>query len=344
METRRIVKRGAWLLGAWLLGLLAVATVLSAPAAAADPLGRLGYSIFQGTIHERTQLGAVTTVGRLLVIGSDEGTAIQVLLPGSETNVHVAVSPPIPLVNDSGEIDIEGLAADGTTLYVLGSHSLKRRKTRPKSSHAENVVRLSTVLIEDNRNLLFRLSLDPESGEVTSDIEAVGLRTLMEDDPILGPFSRIPSKENGIDIEGLATDGQKLYLGFRSPVLRGGYVPVMVLSYEKPEEYELRFVDLHGRGIRGMARVTGGFLILAGPSYEEDGTYKIYFWDGRDQVPGKDRGKRQLENLGYFLPNNRPGSPEGIAVLEEVEYGYKVLILRDGLPNGSPTRYVAPRK
>ena len=79
-------------------------------------------------------------------------------------------------------------------------------------------------------------------------------------------------------------------------------------------------------------------------SYEEDGTYKIYFWDGRDQVPGKDRDKRKLENLGYFQGDNRPGSPEGIAVLKEVEYGYQVLILRDGLPNGSPTRYVAPRK
>ena len=203
METRRIVKQGAGL-----AVLLAVAAVLTAPSAVAGPLGRVGHSIFQGTIHERTQLGAVTTLGRLLVIGSDEGTAIQVLLPGDETNVHVAVSPPIPLVNDSGEIDIEGLAADGTTVYVLGSHSLKRRKTRSKSSHAENVVRLSTVLIENNRNLLFRLSLDPESGKLASEIEAVGLRTLLENDPILAPFSRIPSKENGIDIEGLATDGQ----------------------------------------------------------------------------------------------------------------------------------------
>ena len=79
METRRIVKQGVGL-----PVLLAVAAVLTAPSAVAGPLGRVGHSIFQGTIHERTQLGAVTTLGRLLVIGSDEGTAIQVLLPGDE--------------------------------------------------------------------------------------------------------------------------------------------------------------------------------------------------------------------------------------------------------------------
>ena len=334
MDERRVLKRG--------IGLLALALCCVGGLATAGELARLGHSIFQGVIHEREELGAVAVVGRLLVIGADEGTMIQVLLPGEENNVYMAIHEPISLADGSGEIDIEGIAADGTTVYVLGSHSLKRRKPTKGKSYEENLKRISTVLIEDNRNLLFRLSLDPETGKLASDIEEVGLRALMENDPVLSPFARIPSKENGIDIEGIASDGERLYLGFRSPVLRGDYVPVLVLPYEKPDAYELRFVDLHGKGIRDMARVPGGFLILAGPSDDGGGTYRVYFWDGRDQIPGKDRVKRKVKRLGW-LPEARGGSPEGMAVLTRLEYGYEVLILRDGRPNGSPTRHLVPR-
>lgn len=41
-------------------------------------------------------------------------------------------------------------------------------------------------------------------------------------DPHFAPYLAIPGKGNGFDIEGLAVDGQRLFLGLRGPVLLGG--------------------------------------------------------------------------------------------------------------------------
>ena len=48
------------------------------------------------------------------------------------------------------------------------------------------------------------------------------LTRTLRDDPHLGPFLSIPSKDNGFDIEGLAAaPGGRLFLGLRGPVLNG---------------------------------------------------------------------------------------------------------------------------
>ena len=104
----------------------------------------------------------------------------------------------------------------------------------------------------------------------------------------MGIFTKIPSKENGIDIEGIASDGDKLYIGFRGPVLRGNYVPVMVIKdCDNPSDYELLFVNLDGNGIRDICKVEDGFLIISGPMGDGVGNYQLYFWNGVDSIPGK---------------------------------------------------------
>ena len=48
------------------------------------------------------------------------------------------------------------------------------------------------------------------------------LTRALRDDPHLGPFLSIPSKDNGFDIEGLAAaPNGRLFLGLRGPVLDG---------------------------------------------------------------------------------------------------------------------------
>jgi hypothetical protein len=46
----------------------------------------------------------------------------------------------------------------------------------------------------------------------------------LADDPHLGFFvgAMIPGKENGFDVEGLAFYQNRIFLGLRGPVLRGG--------------------------------------------------------------------------------------------------------------------------
>ena len=45
----------------------------------------------------------------------------------------------------------------------------------------------------------------------------------LAEDEHLGPFLQmgLPSKDNGFDIEGLAVQGNQVFLGLRGPVLRG---------------------------------------------------------------------------------------------------------------------------
>ena len=45
---------------------------------------------------------------------------------------------------------------------------------------------------------------------------------------------RLPSKDNGLDIEGLAVLGNRVYLGLRGPVLRGRAI-ILELELEESE-------------------------------------------------------------------------------------------------------------
>src|SRR4030095_15559862 len=101
-------------------------------------------------------------------------------------------------------------------------------------------------------------------------------------------FGAIASKENGVDAEGLAVRDQRLYIGFRGPVLRGNFTPILRCRFGSPiGEPEVLFVNLGGCGVRDLARVDGGLLILAGPVGDGLGSYQLYLWDGRDGVPGE---------------------------------------------------------
>ena len=63
------------------------------------------------------------------------------------------------------EMDIEGLDIDGGYLWVLGSHSLTRKKPKPGSrDHAEALRRLTEVEHHPNRHFLGRVPLLARDG------------------------------------------------------------------------------------------------------------------------------------------------------------------------------------
>ena len=113
-------------------------------------------------------------------------------------------------------------------LYVIGSHSFRRRRMKPELSVRKNRERLLEVQQEPAATACIALPLmgrleGRQGGE--DDLPSACA------DPLLGLFYGLPSKENGgIDIEGMAFRDERLYLGFRGPVLRDNYVPVMVLE------------------------------------------------------------------------------------------------------------------
>lgn len=225
---------------------------------------------------------------------------------------------PIPPTGDPAdlqEVDIEGLAHDDGYLWLVGSHSLKRRKPELKGGAAKAQRQLARVISETNRYLLARIPVARENGEVALKKEIVDgeadremtrtaaqLRTrgktndLMEalrGDEHLAPFLAIPGKDNGFDIEGLAVKGKRLFVGLRGPVLRGWAVILeLELKQDKLDpsilklkrigldgrRYRKHFLQLGGLGIRDLCVQDNDLLILAGPSMDLDGPVTVFRW------------------------------------------------------------------
>jgi hypothetical protein len=311
------------------------------------PLGRAEFS---GPLIEARDLSAAQLLGDYLAIASDEGTVMQMLRRVDDSAFELAQSVAL-LPEAAGEIDMEALAADGNTLYVLGSHSLTRRKIRKSFSRMKNREQLGEIAIEAARDNLFRFDVDPKTGKPSSAIESVNLRPLLVAHPVLGLFVNAPGKENGVDFEGLAVAGDRVYLGLRGPVLRGNYVPVLSMAFDDvalcsdrfdalPEKCHLLYVNLAGRGIRSLHSVANGFLILAGPVNDGDFSYQLYFWDGADCVPDKGVSGCQLQQLGEVPRGPRTGA-EGLAVLDDSDYSWRILVVYDGVDGGAPALFRA---
>jgi hypothetical protein len=64
-----------------------------------------------------------------------------------------------------------------------------------------------------------------------------GLADLLSGDEHLAPLLVIPSKDNGLDVEGLAAHGESPFVGLRGPVLRGWAVVQgarLLVVYDSP--------------------------------------------------------------------------------------------------------------
>ena len=310
-----------------------------------------------GCIRAAKDLSAIGQVGPYLVIGGDEAVGpdkelniIQLLSKQEDGQYVVGDDILLPDVeNDGGELDIEGIAVDGNFIYVTGSHSFRRNKTRSKKSVKWNHKTFNQGKIKDepSRDWLHRIEVNQQVQPVAK--MSISLRDVISDHKALKTFSEIPSKENGVDIEGIAVDDGWVYVGFRGPVFLDNYVPVLKFKFDQHEKSaKLLLVKLDGGGIRDMASVQDGFLLVSGPVGDAPGPYLVYHWNGLDMVPGKDRDdtKGHIKKLGNL--DVTKGKAEGILALE-VERGtdddcqYKFMIIFDGIINGSPKIYCSSK-
>ncbi|TDD73365.1 DUF3616 domain-containing protein [Actinomadura darangshiensis] len=322
-----------------------------------------------------TNLSAVRQDGRCLWVAGDETATIERLTAAvddagrvtgyaGQATVALADLVPLPAGTDE-EADIEGLARANGWLWAVGSHSLKRKKIKPEHDDAKSRKRLAKVVREDNRFILARLPLVTGEDGLPRVVREDGGRTaavlgldedsitdLLADDPHLAPFLSIPSKDNGIDIEGIAAHGDRLYIGLRGPVLRGWAVLVEIRPGTDPGDpgrlralpvgdgadlYRTHFLDLGGLGVRDLCPHGGDLLILTGPSMDLDGPVRVVRWRG---AAAADAGgivtAAELEVLGDLPHGDGDDHAEGIAVLDEP--GTRVLVVYD---SPSPGRLTA---
>ncbi|ATX78990.1 Protein of unknown function (DUF3616) [Mariprofundus aestuarium] len=300
-----------------------------------------------GAIHAEHDISAAAFLGDILVIGADEAVGhdknenyIQLLKrEGDNYRVSSNILVYRGDKEHGRELDIEGLAVEENRIYVNGSHALARKQIKPETEYKKNLNRLATIKMEPGRKQLFRLTLDSMNN--VTERKQISLAKIISNDPILAPFSAIPSKENGVDIEAIAAKNGQLYLGFRGPVLRGGFVAVMQLDFDNPEKsYRLLYLNLGGLGIRGMVSVPDGFILLAGPVVELPNEYRLYHWNGLDTLPGSRNGTLKLIS-GIRPPAG--GRAEAIAVEGATDLFYNIIIMFDGIKGGAPRRYTINR-
>ena len=286
----------------------------------------------KGDIYENADVSGISWSDRFIVLGSDEGAKFQVLtLDDGTYNVRNTVVLSDEQADDEMELDIEAITKDNSgTHYILGSHSAKRKKVKPDKTYIQNRKRIQKVSSEESRSGLFRIPLD-DTGNPTGNIETIKLESIFHQDKILQMFTQIPSKENGIDIEGMAFYKDLLFFGFRGPVLRQNFVPVLTTTFDHPGDYEMRFINLNGKGIRDMAAVKDGLLIIAGPISDGDGRFNIHFWNGEDEIPGSDREVTGNKLLGEIPVPRLGAKAEGITVIDETDDHYKAIIIFDGI-------------
>jgi hypothetical protein len=323
---------------------------------------------------EELSAAAITSDGSLWV-GSDEFRTLERLSPmapyvyGDHKVFHLRDY--ITLFNQEDEVDIEGMSFDEPYLWITGSHSTKRDK--PEGDDVEDdIERLSEIQTDANRFLLMRIPV--LQGELFQDcshpdfpdqiLKATSLEKaetgncLMEalcDDPHLGVFVKhqIPSKDNGLDIEGLAVKRDRVFLGLRGPVLRGWAI-VLELELElgesgmlnlkpigKKQPYRKHFFDLNGLGIRELCFHNEDLLLLAGPTMDLEGAMQVFRWHEpleceEDTLVDTDSKYLDLEfNLPFTLGNDHA---EGLTLLPCLEQD-GLLVVYDS-PN--PKRRTAP--
>jgi hypothetical protein len=225
----------------------------------------------------RNDLSAVVLVGDCLWLASDEQKQLERLRRNAEGGFSDHRSFPLSALIDlpaegndelDQEIDIEGLAFDDGYLWLVGSHSIKRKKAESKKGKEEKEMkdqkegrrRLAHLDDEGNRYLLARIPLRDPFGEDPTPVERIegearhaaqlkgttagsaltdAIRAPNEGknggDKHLGRFLSLPGKENGFDIEGLAVRGSRIFIGLRGPVLRGWSVLLEIEVEEKDD-------------------------------------------------------------------------------------------------------------
>jgi len=247
----------------------------------------------------RDNLSAIVLHGNHLWLGGDEGTMLHRMTRDAGGNFaehrrfDVAASVQLPVGGSKPpEIDVEGLDVDSGSLWAIGSHSLKRKKVEDDKTAEENRARLEDVSGDGNRYTLVRLPLDAngEPGRnsgwrLEGDDKGDALTRALAADGHIAPFLKIPSKDNGLDVEGLAVRGDRVFAGLRGPVLRGWAV---LLEFEVSEQSQGKlglklplkkhFVQLDGLGVREIAIHDKDLYILAGPTMDLDGPVHLYRW------------------------------------------------------------------
>jgi hypothetical protein len=262
------------------------------------------------------------------VLVSDESRVAQPFRLDLSTH-HITLEDPVTLLPGKGsELDLEAITASPSSscYYAVGSHAVARKSGK----------------VQPDRLHLFRLPVDAATGIIHRESIAVAtLLPVLQSDAQLHNAIGKSADLGGIDIEGLAEKHGTLYIGLRSPSLSdnaciievqaaGLFANAETANAETATHRSHQLALGHGIGIRDIAALREGFILIAGRSGDEESVraFTLYHWAG----PGG-----ALARIGD-LPS-ATGKAEGLMVLHETDTAVDVLVLFDGAENGAPTQF-----
>lgn len=284
-------------------------------------------------------LSAATRIGDSLFVAGDEfGHVIRLTVAGDIATdaATFELRTLLPLKDPDEEIDIEGLAADDGWLWVVGSHARTRRKLADDDT--VDLTKLADLRDTRSRCLVARLPLVTDgngvrpvrrdgarrAGMIAQGRRGGALAKALRHNPLLKPFTRIPAKEGGVDVEGIAVAAERVALGMRGPVIRDCAMILECGVAARPSGRlgltrapVPRLLALEGLGVRDLKRSGDDLLILAGPTTALSGPCALYRWRGWAMDPPHSAHEVRLHRPERVveLPFGRGvDHPEGLAL------------------------------
>jgi hypothetical protein len=325
----------------------------------------------------RGKLSSASFCGNYLFTAGDDGAYLERFTLGkrNELSGHRSfrLRDYLSLPGGAGdELDLEGLAVADGYLWVMGAHSRQRKKPAKEFTSEGEVFRaLRSVELTPSHFLLGRIPLaEAEDGspipvrengarrDARFGLNPGGdeLRALLARDPHLGPFARLPGKENGLDFEGLAVHEGRLFIGCRGPVLRG-WACVLEIRVEdhagglrlrkiRGRPYRKHFLYCDGLGVRELEFRGEDLLLIAGPTMLLDGPLHVYRWKEAARLNRDSAQRREALDHLFEIPRLRGKAAgkdraEGLATLPG---GKSLLVIYDNAAKArrpGKTRYVA---
>ncbi|HKC03234.1 MAG TPA: DUF3616 domain-containing protein [Sphingomicrobium sp.] len=308
---------------------------------------------------ERTNLsGAACAPSGQCLLAGDEKRFVRLFRLAGDTLVP---GEPLFLLPDKDadgkemkEADTEGIAYSDGYFYIVGSHSNSKK-----------------AKVQQSRHFVARIPLRPaggfedlgSAGKPSGGLVMKNLDHLINAEPAFQPYLKHAAGElksggagftedqHGPNIEGVAVTGDTMWVGFRGPVDSGGAflyeIKLSQLFGGVPPTRILHQLQLGstpdgiGQGVRDLAAVRDGLLILAGPEMRSDPDPtpdqsvqcqracpqpELFLWKMGQQP-------RRIADLGNRFKGD---SPEAIVVLEETNDVYRILLLSDGMARSEP--------
>lgn len=276
-----------------------------------------------------SSLSTLVTAGHFLWTASDEGRTIECLEPaGKGFRLRkqiplIQVFADLPGEEDGDEADLEAIDIANGNLWICGSHCRVRKQ--PKKDHTLDHRLRDRV----SRHLLGSAKLEKkgdalaEPGTALPFESARSLREVLRRNDYIAPFIDLPSKENGLDIEGICVATGKLFLGLRGPLVDSIAI-ILEVAIEQPAKIDTsrittHLVDLGGLGVRDLTHIGGALLVLAGPVSSAKEPFRLYRW-----TPRRTDRIQSPEALREWPRNDE--TPEGICRLDnDGEPGFAVV-------------------